>query len=82
MKVWFKHLSEQSWWVILIEVVLFLGILFGCLCADAALLMVLWNYAMVAAFVTAAPIGFWQAFCLGLVPLFLCSRITWSRNND
>jgi len=82
MQSWFEHLSEQPWWVILIEVVLVLGIIFGCLCADAAILMLLWNYAAVAALAVATPIGFWQAVCLVLIFIILFGRIKWSNNNE
>ena len=71
----------------IIAVILVLALLFGVLCANAALLMVCWNFAAVAAVSVCAPIGFWQSLVLilamgflfggGLLKIFISSK-----NND
>ena len=70
MKNYLKDLSiPQMIFVIIIAIAL--G--FGILCATSALLMVLWNFAVVGAIMVCAPIGFWEAMCLQLAMWFLFS---------
>lgn len=49
-------------------VLLCLGATFGLMCAFAALFMVCWNFAVVAAIAVCTPIPFWVAFvfCLAI----------------
>ena len=47
-------------------VLLYLGVTFGLMCAFAALFMVCWNFAVVAAIAVCTPITFWVAFVLCL----------------
>lgn len=49
--------------VLLLCILLVLAIAFGILCFEGWLLMLVWNYAIVAVF-NAPPIGFWIAVCL------------------
>lgn len=75
---WFK---DQDGWLAIIGGLIFLTLLLGGIAGCAAIFMVLWNYAVVAALTIAAPIGFWQALCLVCIPLFICSPII-RRNID
>ena len=49
-------------------ILLYLGAIFGLMCAFAALFMVCWNFAVVAAIAVCTPIPFWVAFvfCLAI----------------
>lgn len=53
-------------------VLLYLGVTFGLMCAFAALFMVCWNFAVVAAIAVCAPIPFWVAFVLCLAVRMAC----------
>ena len=71
----------------LVVIILALALVFGLMCANAALLMVCWNFAVIAAVSVCAPIGFWQAFVLGLAVAFLfgggfLKMLGSSKNND
>lgn len=66
--------EERGCGAFLVVVILALALVFGLMCANAALLMVCWNFAVVAAVSVCAPIGFWQAFVLGLAVAFLFGR--------
>lgn len=58
----------------IVVIILAFGLMFGLLCANAALLMVCWNFAVVAAVSVCAPIGFWQALVLILALAFLFGK--------
>lgn len=58
----------------IIALILVFALAFGLLCANAALLVVCWNFAVVAAVSVCAPIGFWQALVLILAVSFLFGR--------
>lgn len=58
----------------LVVIILALALVFGLMCANAALLMVCWNFAVIAAVSVCAPIGFWQAFVLILALAFLLGK--------
>lgn len=60
--------------VFLIAIILVLALTFGLMCANAAILMVCWNFAVAAAMSICAPIGFWQAFVLNLAVSFLFGK--------
>lgn len=55
----------------IIVAILYLGIIFGIMCGFAALLMVCWNFAVVAAIPICAPMTFWVAFVFGLAICFV-----------
>lgn len=78
LKEWFE---DQEWWVAALSIIIFLVILVGGIFACAAVFMVLWNYAVVAALTIAMPIKFWHALCLVCIPMFICSPII-RRNID
>ena len=73
--------EDQTWWVSALSIIIFLVVLVGGIFGCAAVFMVLWNYAVVAALTIAAPIGFWHALCLVCIPMFICSPII-RRNID
>lgn len=71
----------------IIAVIIMLALVFGILCANAALLVVCWNFAVVAAVSVCVPIGFWQALVLILAVSFLFGGgflkiFISSKNND
>lgn len=68
MKNLLKDLSIPQM-ILVIIIAIALG--FGILCATSALLMVLWNFAVVGAIAVCIPIGFWEAMCLQLAMWFL-----------
>ncbi len=55
----------------IITAILALGATFGMMCAFAALLMVCWNFAVVAVIPIFAPMTFWVAFVFGLAVWFI-----------
>lgn len=60
-------------------VILYLGVTFGLMCAFAALFMVCWNFAVVAAIAVCTPIPFWVAFvfCLAIrIVRIFCNLMT------
>lgn len=60
-------------------VLLSLGATFGLMCAFAALFMVCWNFAVVAAIAVCTPIPFWVAFvfCLAIrMARIFCNLMT------
>lgn len=68
MKIRLKNLSIPQMILVLI---IFAALCFGILCACSALLMLLWNFAVVSAIAVCVPIGFWEAMCLQLAVAFL-----------
>lgn len=65
--------------VAILLVLLSLGATFGLMCAFAALFMVCWNFAVVAAIAVCTPIPFWVAFvfCLAIrMARIFCNLIT------
>lgn len=71
MKNLLKGLSIPQMILVLIITI---AVAFGILCATSALLMVLWNFAVVGAIAVCVPIGFWEAMCLQLAVAFLFSH--------
>lgn len=60
-------------------ILLYLGATFGLMCAFAALFMVCWNFAVVAAIAVCTPIPFWVAFvfCLTIrIVRIFCNLMT------
>lgn len=60
-----ENLSELGFWWGLLAIVIGMGLVFGLMCANAAMLMVFWNATAAAIIGVCTPISFWQAF---LVP--------------
>ena len=69
LKEWFE---EQSLWICILGIVICLIVLAGCIFGCAAVFMLLWNYAIVAALTIAMPIGYWHAVCMVIIPAFIC----------
>ena len=63
--------EEHGLAVLIICIILALALGFGLMCASAALFMVCWNFAVVAAIPICAPISFWVAFVFILAMDFL-----------
>ena len=66
-------------------VLLSLGATFGLMCAFAALFMVCWNFAVVAAIAVCTPITFWVAFvfCLAIrMAHIFCNLMTIKVNRE
>lgn len=76
-----EWIENQEWWVAVLGIVSFIVVLVSGICACAAVFMLLWNYAVVAALTIAMPIKFWHALCLVCIPMFICSPII-RRNID
>ena len=71
MKALIDAYYEHGIIVAIIVAILYLGIIFGIMCGFAALLMVCWNFAVVAAIPICAPMTFWVAFVFGLAIYFV-----------
>ena len=55
----------------LIAIVIALGIIFGVLCFESWLIMLLWNATLPVVFGGVAVIGFWQSVCINLLVILL-----------
>lgn len=55
----------------MLATLLLLGVMFGIACGCGAIFMCIWNYAVVAAVTVFAEIGFWQAVCMVILPMFI-----------
>jgi hypothetical protein len=51
----------------LIAIIIALGVIFGVLCLESWLIMLLWNATLPAVFSGVATIGFWQSVCINLL---------------
>lgn len=56
-------------WVV--GIIIVLGILFGVLCFESWLTMLLWNATLPAVFSGVTAIGFWQSVCINLLTTIL-----------
>lgn len=56
-------------WVI--GIIIALGIIFGVLCFESWLIMLLWNATLPAVFSGVTAIGFWQSVCINLLAFLL-----------
>lgn len=72
MKTIINAYDEHGIMFAIIITILWLGLVFGIMCGLAALLMVCWNFAVVAAIPICAPMTFWVAFVFGLAICFIC----------
>ena len=73
--------EDQEWWVVALSIVIVIVLLVGGIFGCAAIFMLLWNYAVVAALTIAMPIKFWHALCIVILPTFICLPIA-RRNID
>lgn len=55
----------------LIAVIIALGVIFGVLCLESWLIMLLWNATLPVVFGGVAVIGFWQSVCINLLVILL-----------
>ena len=55
----------------LIAIVIALGVIFGVLCLESWLIMLLWNATLPVVFSGVAAIGFWQSVCINLLVILL-----------
>lgn len=70
----FNYRGTPLWVSILgwiIGIFLVLGILFGVLCLEGWLTMLLWNATLPAVFSGVTVIGFWQSICINLLTTIL-----------
>lgn len=56
-------------WVI--GIIIALGIIFGVLCLESWLIMLLWNATLPVVFSGVTAIGFWQSVCINLLVILL-----------
>ena len=52
-------------------IIIGLGFIFGVLCLESWLIMLLWNATLPAVFSGVAVIGFWQSVCINLLAILL-----------
>ena len=55
----------------IIGIIIALGVIFGVLCLESWLIMLLWNATLPAVFSGVATIGFWQSVCINLLVILL-----------
>jgi hypothetical protein len=55
----------------IIAIILVLGTIFGVLCLESWLIMLLWNATLPAVFSGVVAIGFWQSVCINLLVILL-----------
>lgn len=68
-RTWYDY-DTPLWAVIVgwvIAVIIALGILFGVLCFESWLIMLLWNATLPVVFSGVTAIGFWQSVCINLL---------------
>lgn len=59
----------------LIGIIIALGIIFGVLCLESWLLMLLWNATLPVVFCGVTAIGFWQSVCINLLITLLSGEV-------
>lgn len=59
----------------LIGIIIALGIIFGVLCLESWLIMLLWNATLPAVFCGVTAIGFWQSVCINLLITLLSGGV-------
>lgn len=70
----FKYRDTPLWATILgwvVGIIIVLGIIFGVLCFESWLIMLLWNATLPAVFSGVVAIGFWQSVCINLLVILL-----------
>ena len=74
MKRTFEYRDTPLWAVIVgwvIGIIIALGVIFGVLCLESWLIMLLWNATLPAVFSGVTAIGFWQSVCINLLGILL-----------
>lgn len=78
MKRTWRNSNAPLWAIIfgwIIAIIIILGIVFGLLCLESWLIMLLWNATLSAIFSGAMPIGFWQAVLINILGFLLFGGI-------
>ena len=72
-RIWYDY-DTPLWAVIVgwaIAIIIALGVIFGVLCLESWLIMLLWNATLPAVFSGIATIGFWQSMGINLLTVLL-----------
>lgn len=74
MKRTWSNYDTPLWDVIVgwvIGIIIALGIIFGVICLESWLIMLLWNVTLPVVFCGVTAIGFWQSICINLLVILL-----------
>ena len=74
MRRTFEYRDTPLWAVIVgwvIAIIIALGIIFGVLCLESWLIMLLWNATLPVVFCGVTAISFWQSVCINLLVILL-----------
>lgn len=74
MKRTWSNYDTPLWDVIVgwvIGIIIALGIIFGVICLESWLIMLLWNATLPVVFCGVTAIGFWQSVCINLLVILL-----------
>ena len=74
MKRTWRNYDTPLWATIvgwLIAIIVALGVIFGVLCLESWLIMLLWNATLPVVFCGVTAIGFWQSVCINLLVILL-----------
>ena len=74
MRRTFEYRDTPLWAVIVgwvIAIIIALGIIFGVLCLESWLIMLLWNVTLPVVFCGVTAISFWQSVCINLLVILL-----------
>lgn len=72
-RTWYDY-DTPLWAVIVgwvIGIIIALGIIFGVICLESWLIMLLWNVTLPVVFCGVTVIGFWQSVCINLLVILL-----------
>lgn len=78
MRRTFEYRDTPLWAVIVgwvVAIIIALGIIFGVLCLESWLIMLLWNATLPVVFCGVTAVGFWQSVCINLLVLLLFGGI-------
>ena len=78
MKRTWNDYDTPLWVVIvgwIIGIIIALGIIFGVLCLESWLIMLLWNATLPVVFCGVTAIGFWQSVCINLLITLLSGGV-------
>ena len=72
-RTWYDY-DTPLWAIIvgwIIGIIIALGVIFGVLCLESWLIMLLWNATLPVVFSGVTAIGFWQSVCINLLAILL-----------
>ena len=78
MRRTFEYRDTPLWAVIVgwvFAIIISVGIIFGALCLESWLIMLLWNATLPVVFCGVTAIGFWQSVCINLLVMLLFGNI-------